>query len=257
MLNYRIYGDLQSGITPLLVLHGLLGSLDNWHTFATKQQEQRPIVALDLRNHGASPHVVGMTYQLMKDDVLEVANALNLERFDLMGHSMGGKVAMTLALNHPERLRELIIVDITPVPSPPTHHILLQAMLDMPLASFKTRREADQCLAPTVKQPFERAFLLKNLKWNEQGQLDWQCYLTEIARNYPNILAFPDDGQIYHGRVLLIGGEQSEYITPERWEITQQFFPNAQLVMIPEAGHLPHVQTPEVFIQYVTQQLDG
>ncbi|WP_020396891.1 alpha/beta fold hydrolase [Thiolinea disciformis] len=255
MLNYRIYGDFSCDRTPLVVLHGLLGSLDNWHTFATRQQEKRPIVAIDLRNHGESPHVLDMNYHLMMADVLEVAEHLNMSQFDLMGHSMGGKVAMNLALHHPARLDHLIVVDIAPVQSSATHHDLLQAMLAMQLDTFTSRREADQALAPTVKQPFERAFLLKNLKRTEEGTFEWQCYLSEIAKNYPNLTAFPDEGLTYQDKALFIGGAQSDYLSPERWAVAQQMFPKAQLIMIPEAGHLPHVQTPEIFTQHVMQHL--
>lgn len=257
MLNYRIYGDAQNLQRPLLVLHGLLGSLDNWHTFASQQQHERSIISIDMRNHGASPHVEGMNYRLMVQDVLEVVDHLQLQQFDLMGHSMGGKAAMWLALEHPERLKKLIIVDIAPVNYPPRHQAILQAMLTLPLASFKTRKEADAWLAPTIKHPFERAFLLKNLKWDENGRFIWQCHLSEIARHYLSITAFNETELRYHGPTLFIGGGQSDYLQPERWQVAQQYFPTAHLVMIEEAGHLPHVQTPEVFTEQVNRLLNA
>ena len=255
MLNYRIYGNPENLQRPLLVLHGLLGSLDNWHTFASKQQQERSIIAIDMRNHGASPHVEGMSYRLMMEDVLAVANHLQLERFDLMGHSMGGKVAMWLALLNPERLNKLIIVDIAPVNYPPRHQVVLQAMLAMPLASFKSRREADQWLAPSIQQAFERAFLLKNLKWDENGKFTWQCHLTEIAKYYLAITAFTETDLRYTGPTLFIGGAQSDYLQAERWQVAQTYFPTASLAMIPEAGHLPHVQTPDLFTHHVLSLL--
>ncbi len=258
MLNYRIHGDLtrSNGQIPLLVLHGLLGSLDNWNTFASRQKAERPVIALDLRNHGGSPHVEGMSYRLMMEDVLTVADHLQLASFDLMGHSMGGKVAMWLALHHPERVRKLVIVDIAPVNYPPRHQTILQAMLTMPLASFKNRREADQWLAPTIKEPFERGFLLKNLKWDSNGKFDWQCNLPEIARHYLNITAFPAVEQTYAGEALFIGGALSDYLLPERWQVAQQIFPQAQRSMIAEANHLPHVQTPDIFVGLVKEWLE-
>lgn len=257
MLNYRIYGDAENLQRPLLVLHGLLGSLENWHTFATKNHEQRSIIAIDLRNHGASPHVDGMAYRLMVQDVLAVADHLKIDTFDLMGHSMGGKVAIWLALLHPERLNKLIIVDIAPVNYPPRHQAILQAMLSMPLASFKSRKEADQWLAPTIKQPFERAFLLKNLKWDENGKFMWQCNLPEIAKHYLSITAFPETDLRYQGPTLFIGGGQSDYLQPERWAVAQEYFPAARLAMIEEAGHLPHVQTPDSFTEHVNAMLNA
>ena len=257
MLNYRIYGDADNLQHPLLVLHGLLGSLDNWHTFASKQQTERSIIAIDMRNHGGSPHVEGMNYRLMVQDVLAVANHLQLDQFDLMGHSMGGKASIWLALEHPERLKKLIVVDIAPVNYPPRHQAIIQAMLTMPLASFKSRKEADQWLAPTIKQPFERAFLLKNLKWDENGKFTWQCNLSEIARHYLSITAFHETDLRYHGPTLFIGGGQSDYLQPERWQIAQTYFPHAHLAVIEEAGHLPHVQTPDIFTEHVNNMLNS
>lgn len=257
MLNYRIYGDANNLQRPLVVLHGLLGSLDNWHTFATKQQSERSIIAMDMRNHGASPHVEGMNYRLMVQDVLEVIDHLQLSKFDLMGHSMGGKAAIWLALDHPERLNKLIIVDIAPVTYPPRHQAILQAMLSMPLASFKSRKEADAWLAPTIKQPFERAFLLKNLKWDDNGKFTWQCNLPEIAKYYLSITAFNETERRYQGETLFIGGGQSDYLQPERWQVAQTYFPAARLEMIAEAGHLPHVQTPDIFTEHVNKMLNS
>lgn len=256
MLNYKIQGDLASGIMPLVVMHGLLGSLDNWSTFAAKQKDERPVIAIDMRNHGDSPHVDGMSYPQMMTDVLEVLDQLQLETVDLMGHSMGGKVAMWLALHHPQRVHNLIIVDIAPVTYPLQYQQLIQAMLDMPLADFKNRREADSWLAPTVKQPFERAFLLKNLGWDGNKKLLWQCNLADIARDYPEIAGFPQTELTYSDNALFISGGQSNYVTTAGWQTTLQHFPQAEHIVIDDAGHLPHVQTPETFIQHVRDALN-
>jgi esterase len=255
MLNYKIHGDLESGITPLIVQHGLLGSLDNWNTFAARQKNERPIIAIDMRNHGGSPHVAGMSYPLMAEDVLEVLDDLQLAVVDLMGHSMGGKVAMWLALHQPQRLRNLIIVDIAPVAYPLQYNQLIQAMLDMPLADFKNRREADTWLAPTVKQSFERAFLLKNLGWDDNKKLIWQCNLAEIGKHYPTIASFPATELTYSGHTLFISGGQSDYVTATGWQAALKLFPHAEHIVISEAGHLPHVQTPDVFIDHVSNAL--
>lgn len=256
MLNYRIHGDLDSDTMPLIVQHGLLGSLDNWNTFAAKQKVERPVIALDMRNHGHSPHIKGMSYTQMAADVLEVLDYLQLSVVDLMGHSMGGKVAMSLALNQPQRINNLIVVDIAPVTYPPHHQALLKAMLTMPLGDFKTRKEADTWLAPTVKHPMERAFLLKNLSWDGNKQLVWQCNLAEIARHYLKIAVFPDAGLTYSGNTLFISGGKSNYVTAENWQTALQYFPAAEHVRIEESGHLPHVETPAVFIEHVRDFLN-
>ncbi len=256
MLNYQIYGELNTAQTPLVVMHGLLGDKDNWRSFARQQQAQRPVIALDLRNHGASPHVAGMEYPLMADDVLALLDALALEQVDLMGHSMGGKVAMWLALHQPQRVKRLIVVDIAPVGYPPRHQTLLQAMLNMPLHQFKTRREADNWLAPTIKQPFERAFLLKNLSWDENRILYWQCHLAEIGQHYLKLTAFPATELTYIKPALFIRGGRSDYLAAAPWQTAQQKFPQARLASIEAAGHLPHVEQADAFNTCVQQALD-
>lgn len=256
MLNYRLYGEAGSSQRPLLVLHGLLGALDNWYTFAKNQENRRTVLAVDLRNHGGSPHVEGMAYQQMADDLLELLAALGITCCDLMGHSMGGKVAMTLALQRPELINRLIVVDIAPKAYPPRHQALLQAMLSMPLAQLSSRRQADEWLAPTVKHPFERGFLLKNLGRNSDGKFYWQCNLTEIARHYLKISAFPNLEAVYSHPALFIDGGQSDYVTDADLPLIRHYFPAAERATLEAAGHLPHVQTPAEFTALVDKFLN-
>ena len=184
LLNYRIFGDLQQNPhPPLVVLHGLLGSLENWYTFARSQESKRAVIAIDLRNHGNSPHVTGMTYREMADDIVTVLDALHLTQCQLIGHSMGGKVAMTLALCYPALVERLVVVDIAPKVYPPRHQALIQSMVTMPLHELQSRKQADEWLSNAVKQAFERGFLLKNLGRSSNGAFYWQCHLQEIARN--------------------------------------------------------------------------
>lgn len=255
MLNYRLHGDLDEQ-PPLVVLHGLLGSLDNWTTFARGQAGKRPVLAIDLRNHGGSPHVDGMSYRDMVADVLEVLNALDIGSCDLMGHSMGGKVAMVLALQHPAVIRRLLVVDIAPKAYPPRHQALLQAMTSMPLTELKSRKQADDWLAPTVKHPFERGFLLKNLGRNADGGFYWQCNLHEIARHYLKISGFPPITGEFTAAALFIRGGQSDYVADDDLALIRQHFPQAELATIESAGHLPHVQTPAEFTTLVDGFLD-
>lgn len=250
MLNYRVYGDLND-TPPLVVLHGLLGALDNWYTFARTQEGNRTVLAVDLRNHGGSPHVEGMSYREMVEDVVEVLDALHITQCDLMGHSMGGKVAMNLALLHPSLVQRLIVVDIAPKAYPPRHQALIQAMVTMPLAELKSRKQADDWLAPTVKHPFERGFLLKNLGRNTDGAFHWLCNLGEIARHYLKISSFPQPVAQFTAPSLFIRGGQSDYVTDADVALIQQTFPAAQLATVADAGHLPHVQTPAAFTALV------
>ena len=255
MLNYRLFGEID-GTQPLVVLHGLLGSLDNWQTFARGQAGKRPVLAVDLRNHGASPHVDGMSYQQMVGDVLEVLDTLAIPRCDLMGHSMGGKVAMSMALQHASRIQRLLVVDIAPKAYPPRHQALLQAMSAMPLATFTSRKQADEWLSATVKHPFERGFLLKNLGRHTDGTFFWQCHLPEIARHYLKISGFPASDAVYPAPTRFIRGGQSDYVADSDLVLIQSLFPAVELFTIEAAGHLPHVQTPTEFIALVDAFLD-
>lgn len=255
MLNYRLYGEL-NGTTPLVVLHGLLGSLDNWYTFAKDQGDKRPVLALDLRNHGASPHVKGMTYREMVSDIVEVLDSLSIGSCDLMGHSMGGKVAMVLALQAPSYVERLMVVDIAPKAYPPRHQALLQTMVTMPLAELKSRKQADEWLMSTVKHPFERGFLLKNLGRKTDGSFYWQCNLAEIVQHYVKISSFPALESQFLGPTLFIRGGQSDYVQDEDMTLIQHYFPTATLQTIVDAGHLPHVQTPGEFSAIINRFLD-
>lgn len=255
MLNYRLFGTLDSS-PPLLVLHGLLGSLDNWQTFAKGQAGKRTVLAVDLRNHGDSPHVAGMSYRQMVADIVEVLDTLAIPHCDLIGHSMGGKVAMALALQHPERIQRLLVVDIAPKMYPPRHQALLQAMSAMPLATLTSRKQADEWLSATVKHPFERGFLLKNLGRNAEGRFYWQCNLPEITQHYLKISGFPTPAGVFPKPALFVRGAQSDYVQDTDIEGIQQVFPLAALTTIAAAGHLPHVQTPAEFSDVVNAFLD-
>lgn len=251
MLNYRIYGALTEHTTPLVVLHGLLGAWDNWHTFATRYAHTQPIIAMDMRNHGNSPHVVGMTYQLMVEDILATLHHLGIKQCDLMGHSMGGKASMVLVTQNPELVQHLIVVDIAPYTYRPRLQNLLHAMNTLPLATLKNRKQADEHLSTVVTSAFERGFLLKNLSRQSDGTFKWLCNLPEITRNYLKITGFPALNPSYTAPVLEIAGQQSDYVTEETWPAMQALFPQARLEYIEEAGHLPHVQTPDLFEQLV------
>jgi esterase len=250
MPNYRLYGALGDA-PPLLVLHGLLGALDNWHTFAQGQAGKRTVLAADLRNHGHSPHQAGMSYREMAGDIIALLDSLQISTCDLMGHSMGGKVAMWLALQHPAMIRRLVVVDIAPKAYPPRHQALLEAMVRMPLETFTSRKQADAWLSPTVKHPFERGFLLKNLARATDGHFYWQCNLPEIVRHYLKISGFPAITSAFHAPTLFIRGGQSDYVADTDLPLIRQAFPAAQWVTVQAAGHLPHVQAPTEFTALV------
>lgn len=249
LLHYDTYGETNN--PPLIVLHGLLGESSNWRTAARHLQQDYYVIALDLRNHGKSPHCKGMSYLEMSNDLLYVMQHLQLETASIMGHSMGGKVAMHLALNHPDKIRQLIVVDIAPAKYPLLHQSIFKALLTLPLSEIKNRQEVDAYLATSIDEPFERGFLLKNLTRAEDG-FAWQCNLTEISRNYLKIAAFPESAERYEKSCLFIQGELSNYISTNNIPLIHQHFPQAEIQQISKAGHLPHVQATQAFLEAVS-----
>jgi len=195
LLHYKIYsgGDKQKNTPPLLILHGLLGSMDNWRSQAKRLAQSRTIITIDLRNHGHSPHLAGMSYKEMAMDVIAVLRHEKLAEVDLLGHSMGGKVAMWLALHFPALISRLIIVDIAPKTYPLWHQKVFAAMMKLPLSELKSRKEVDRYFAELIEDDVERIFLSKNLQRHQNGGYTWRCNLNEIAKGYLKIanLVFP------------------------------------------------------------------
>lgn len=247
MLAYQIVGKEKPG-TPLIFLHGMLGERQNWNTQATHFSSHYRVITVDLRNHGESPHVKGMSYRQMADDVRELMQHLTISNAHFCGHSMGGKVAMLLALQYPEQVTKLAVIDIAPVKYPLWHQPVLQALLALPVSELKNRREADDLLAQAIDDPFERAFLLKNLQRSDTG-FRWKCNLPEIARQYLKIASFPDVQQHFAGATLFIKGSDSNYITQDTEPAIYKYFPNAEIETITSAGHLPHIQQPHAFAE--------
>ncbi len=256
LLHYQQYGEMNDKI-PVVLLHGLLGELNNWQTQAKKLAQHHYVLSIDLRNHGYSPHVKGMSYRQMADDVQYLLTQLNIPKIQLLGHSMGGKVAMTLALHQPDLIQQLVVVDIAPKSYPLWHQSLLHGMLSLPLASFTSRKDIDQVFSEVVENAYERGFLLKNLQRMQAGKsgYEWKCNLAEIAKNHLKIAGFPRSERCYVGEVLFIKGEQSEYLQQEDKSLLAHYFPHYSMQIIKQAGHLPHVEQADVFYALVKQVL--
>ena len=253
-LNYQVYGEENTGM-PLLLLHGMLGELKNWNSQAKRFSDKGySVIAIDLRNHGGSVHLKGMSYRQMAEDVLALLAHLKLPEVQLLGHSMGGKVGMYLALTNPDTIQKLVVVDIAPVAYPLWHQTLFGALLSLPVSQLRSRREADDLLAVEVEDSFERAFLLKNLIRAEKGY-QWKCDLQEIAKNYLKISSFPKLTTAYTGEPLFIKGGNSDYLGSEYIASINNYFPGAKLEVINNAGHLPHIQQPDLFYQLVSAYL--
>lgn len=244
-LHYQIYGEGE----PFYLLHGLFGSNRNWLTIARQLAGSAQIVAVDLRNHGDSTHASSMTYPEMAADVAELADTLNHRTINLLGHSMGGKTAMVMAMHYPELLNKLIIVDIAPVVYNPKSDDLVSFMQALPVGTLTNRAEASDLLSRDITDTVLRQFLLQNMVKNQQeAGFRWRINLDAIRNNYDAIRSFPTEllQSRYHGQSLFIAGSRSEYFHPDYPQIISTMFPEARIVVVEDAGHWVHADKPEL-----------
>jgi esterase len=227
--------------SPVVVLHGLFGSARNLTGLARALAAEHRVVSMDLRNHGDSGHDAAMDYEIMAADVVETMAAEGIAAAALCGHSMGGKVAMRLALTRPERVSRLVVADIAPVPNPPNFSAFTQAMLAV--TPELSRTAADAVLAPVVEDPAVRGFLLHNFR---PGQ-GWRIGLEYIAAALPRIEGWDGIAASYAGPTLFVMGARSNYVKPEYRPAILQLFPAARFVTIKDAGHWLHAEQPAAF----------
>lgn len=234
----------------LALLHGLFGQAGNFGAIQRRLAHGRRVVALDLRNHGASAHALGMDYRTMAEDVRETLEALGLLPCAVLGHSMGGKVAMALALAHSAVVSRVCVADIAPVRYPPHLVTYATAMRDMALSPALTRAEADRALAGIVKDAGERSFLLSNLRLG--GNAHWRIGLDAIIAGMDDIQDWPAiDAPPFSGPTLFLAGARSRYIRPEYRPAIAALFPSARFVTLRNAGHWLHADDPEGFLAVV------
>lgn len=241
--------ELGSG-PPVALLHGLFGAAANFGTVQKRLAERYRVIALDLRNHGNSPHAPYMSYPVMAEDVLETLRARNALPCALVGHSMGGKVAMAAALEAPGAISRVLVADIAPVVYPPVFRAYAQAMAAMRLSGDLTRVAADRMLSATVDSPAVRAFLLQNLRFGAQP--GWRIGLDAIAGGLHVLEGWPElDENAYLGPSLFVSGARSDYILPEHRPIIRAMFPAARFAVLKNAGHWLHADNPEGFVSLV------
>lgn len=235
---------------PLVILHGLFGSARNWSTVARRLGERRRAIALDLRNHGGSPWSAGMDYPAMADDVRDVVAPFG--RSAVLGHSMGGKAAMTLALLYPGLVERLIVVDIAPVAYPRRAHLDYIAAMRAADLRVERRAQVEEQLRDGVPDPDLRAFLLQNLVSGD-GALRWRLNLEALADHMDEIMGWPAAVQSrrYDGPTLFLAGGASDYVRPEYHDAIRAHFPRAEIDAIPGAGHWLHAEQPVAFLARV------
>ncbi|GAA3908960.1 alpha/beta fold hydrolase [Halomonas cibimaris] len=247
-------GEPGSGELPLIILHGLLGSADNWRSHMRAWQDQRRVVAVDLRNHGRSPHADGMSYLSMSDDVVALMDRLSIERAHVLGHSMGGKVAMSLARRNPGRVATLTVADIAPVAYQHGHDRIFAAMRELQQGHPKDRREADALLARHIESRPVRLFLATNLQ-RDGDELALRVDLDRIMDGYADIIAPPAGQAPFDGPSMVLRGEQSDYVEDAMLPTLRGVLPGARLITLKEAGHWLHADQPDAFRQAVERFL--
>lgn len=253
ILFSRIYGRGE----PLLILHGLFGMGDNWITLAKQFAENYEVHVIDQRNHGQSFHSDSWTYQDMVSDLENYMDAHQLERVNLLGHSMGGKTAMCFASMNPSKVLKLIVADISPKEYPVHHDFILKALSSLNFNDIHSRKQADEELSKSISDFGIRQFLLKSLYWKEKGRLGFRFNIEVINGNIKSIGTALPQPAYFGGATLFLDGEKSNYIQPEDEDLISQHFPDYEIIEIPNAGHWLHAEQPKLFFEVVSEFLEG
>lgn len=248
-LSHRAFGGQGP---PLVILHGLLGSSRNWMAAGRELKTAFRVLAPDLRNHGESPHAAEHDFEVMAADVLQWLDERGLEKVFLMGHSMGGKTAMRIACQRPERVRALVAVDIAPREKEPSYRREIEALLNLPLDAIRSRADADRILSEAVGDLAMRQFLLTGLVRSAEGRWSWQPNLRVLVENLHltgKAPIGPEDR--FEGPALFVLGETSDFVRKEDQAEIRRHFPAVRIETIAGAGHNPHVEAKEEFVRAV------
>lgn len=248
ILNHKIIGEGQ----PLVILHGLFGSLDNWLTHAKKLSEYYQVILVDQRNHGHSDWSDKFNYNILAQDLKELLDHLQLKKVLLLGHSMGGKTVIEFTQNYPEYIEKLIVVDIGIKQYPMHHQQILAGLNAIDLSLVHTRGEAEKIMKLHIDSIGVRQFLLKNLYWKDKGQLAWRMNIPVLEKQMINILAKLSDTPVFVP-TLFIRGSLSNYILVEDFEDLEDIFNDIRIETIENAGHWVHAEAPEKFIETVLE----
>lgn len=239
---------------PVIVLHGLFGMSDNWVTFGRRLGETRRVIIPDLRNHGQSPSSDIFDYPALAEDILELMEEYKIPKTDMIGHSLGGKTAALFALQNPEKIEHLVIVDISP--GEYTHHDqhleLINAVKDVDISKARSRNEVGEMIAGRVPSLKLRQFLMKSLYWKEKDTLGWRVNFPAIERNLPQIFRKIESESKFNGPALFVRGQFSDYITDNDIPGILELFPSAVIKTISGASHWVHADEPEEFFGVVS-----
>jgi pimeloyl-ACP methyl ester carboxylesterase len=262
-LFYRKYGNGP----PLVILHGLYGSSDNWVTIAKRLSDRFTVYLPDQRNHGQSPHSEIHDYDSMRDDLFELISDLRLKKFFLAGHSMGGKTAISFALKWPEMLNGLLIADISPFSNETErdsvysqHSVILSAMLSFDLNKISTRSEAETILSEKISSEKIRELILKNLQRATDNTFIWKLNVRSLLKNLNKIMQGVERPTDYNQQisgfpVIFLKGDESEYIPVSDFRDILKVFPAAEIIEIPGAGHWIQVDKPDEVVKHMKRLL--
>jgi esterase len=250
-LSHRDLGGTRQ--PPIVLLHGLLGSSRNWQTVGRELSASRQVLALDLRNHGLSPHAADISYPALAADVASWLDRQGIPRAELIGHSMGGKVAMLMACREPRRVSRLVVVDIAPKDYDwPAHRAEFAAMNSLDLTTLASRAEAEDRMEALVPKLAMRKFLTTNLERGEGGAWRWIVNLPALTAGLPeiegNVLGEADR---FEGPTLFVAGGHSRYIQPADYPVIRAHFPAARIEVLSDSGHNPHIDAREAFVRLV------
>ena len=250
-----LYSKIEGSGRPLLILHGFLGMSDNWKTLGRQFAANFQVHILDLRNHGRSLHSDDFSYEIMVQDVFEYCQAHQLEHINIIGHSMGGKVAMLLATTHPELVHKLIVADIGPKFYPLHHQDILEGLNAVDFSKKPSRSDVEGIMEKYISDLGTRQFLTKSLFWQEPEQLAFRFNLAVFNHKMDEIGVPLPENSIFDKPTLFIRGGNSRYILDSDFEMIKQHFPNSSIETIPNTGHWLHAENPAEFYQKVTSFL--
>lgn len=250
-LNHKTFGAGD----PIIILHGLFGTLDNWQTVAKKLAEHYMVYIVDQRNHGRSAHVEGQNYKLMAEDLADFMEDNWMHNAHIIGHSMGGKTAMQFAADYPDMLNKLVVVDIAPKAYEGGHQTIFDALLSVDMEQVQTRKEVEEQLSKYIEDAGVRLFLMKNLSRKKEGGFQWKMNLQEIYINYSNILDNIEMEDSVKNESLFINGGKSNYVNEADQIEIQKLFPAASFETIENAGHWVHAEQPKALIEHVLKFL--
>ncbi|MDO6568051.1 alpha/beta fold hydrolase [Alteromonas sp. 1_MG-2023] len=254
-LHFKL-SEAQKNSPWLVLVHGLFGSADNLAGIKRHFENSFNIISVDLPDHGLSPWTAGFTLEKAVNGIIEILDDNKVEEAAFLGHSLGGKVVMQLALSFPKRVTQLIVADIAPVKYEHSHQAVFDGLKNVPLNTINDRKQAQSALSEFVKEPGVQQFLLKSLYQNDNGEWQWRFNVDGLIASYSQIIDWPQSNLTYDGVTLFIKGAESDYITSAYRQEIAKYFPHAKAHIIEGTGHWLHAEKPSIFNGIVARTLE-